>query len=222
LGVDGAWRALDARALYRIGVAASEHYNTVLEAEVTRRLGVEFAPRHGSDGSREPVREIAGIDLRILRHYSARRVAISARYRELVREYREAHGREPSLPVAQKLAQQATLETRDGKKPPRPWAELFEHWRADLVEHFGPQALDELMSLVPERDQLKPAISAKLDVPKVAAGVLAGLQEQRSTWTRWNALAETERALRGRRFRDRSVHDEASEYRGARHAQRAS
>jgi conjugative relaxase-like TrwC/TraI family protein len=209
LGVDGVWRALDARALYRIGVAASEHYNTVLEAEVVRRLGVEFAPRADTEGSREPVREIAGIDPRILEHYSNRRSAITARYRELVREYWAAHGREPSLPVAQKLAQQATLETRDGKKPLRPWADLFDHWRADLTEHFGPEALTELVNAVPERDQLTSPMPADLDVPKIAARVLDGLQEQRSTWTRWNALAETERALRGQRFSDKDAHDEA-------------
>ena len=210
LGVDGVWRALDARALYRIGVAASEHYNTVLEAEVTRRLGVEFAPRPDTDGSREPVREITGIDSRILEHYSSRRSAITTRFRELVREYRSAHGREPSLPVAQKLAQQATLETRDGKKPPRPWAELFEHWRTDLAEHFGPQALAELMNAVPERGLGTRPTSAPLDVPKLAARVLTGLHEQRSTWTRWNALAETERVLRGGHFSDQAAHDAAA------------
>ena len=210
LGVDGVWRSLDARALYRIGVAASEHYNTVLEAEVTRRLGVDFTPRPDTEGSREPVREIAGMDLRILVHYSNRRSAITTRHRELVRTYRATHGREPSLPVAQKLAQQATLETRDGKKPPRAWAELFEHWRADLVEHFGPQALAELTSLVPERGQPRTAAVAGLDVAPVARSVLSGLQERRSTWTRWNALAEVERALRGQRFSDQADHDEAA------------
>ena len=210
LGVDGVWRALDARALYRIGVAASEHYNTVLEAEITRRLGVKFTPRPDTEGSREPVREIAGMDLRILVHYSNRRSAITARYRELVREYRTAHGREPSLPVAQKLAQQATLETRDGKKPPRAWAELFEHWRADLGEHFGPQALAELMGVVPERGRLRTTAAANVDVARFADLVLGGLQERRSTWTRWNALAEAERALRGQHFSDQTDHDEVA------------
>ena len=34
-GVDGKWRALDARALYRITVAASECYNTAFETALT-------------------------------------------------------------------------------------------------------------------------------------------------------------------------------------------
>ena len=37
-GTDGLWRALDARPLYRMTVAASEHYNTRFEAELTTRL----------------------------------------------------------------------------------------------------------------------------------------------------------------------------------------
>ena len=37
-GVDSKWRALDARALYRITVAASECYNTAFETALTARL----------------------------------------------------------------------------------------------------------------------------------------------------------------------------------------
>jgi hypothetical protein len=41
-GTDGKWRALDARALYRITVAVSEAYNTGFEAHLSARLGVTF------------------------------------------------------------------------------------------------------------------------------------------------------------------------------------
>ncbi len=41
-GVDGRWRALDARALYRITVAASEHYNTTFQTALTAALGVTW------------------------------------------------------------------------------------------------------------------------------------------------------------------------------------
>jgi len=46
-GTDGKWRALDARPLYAMKVAASEAYNTVFEAHLTARLGVTFTPRVG-------------------------------------------------------------------------------------------------------------------------------------------------------------------------------
>ena len=46
-GIDGKWRALDARALYRITVAASECYNTAFETALTQRLGVDVRAAAG-------------------------------------------------------------------------------------------------------------------------------------------------------------------------------
>ncbi|MGH3493629.1 MAG: MobF family relaxase, partial [Sciscionella sp.] len=118
LGVDGKWRALDARGLYRMTVAASELYNTVLENEVHARLGLEFEARADTLGKREPVREIRGFPSGVLSHFTRRRSDIQAEYQRLVFDFRAAHGRDPSLGAAHELAQQATLATRRGKKPP--------------------------------------------------------------------------------------------------------
>ena len=60
-GADGKWRALDARLLYAMKVAASETYNTAFEAHLTASLGVTFTARPDTTGGREPVREITGI-----------------------------------------------------------------------------------------------------------------------------------------------------------------
>ena len=49
-GTDGKWRSLDARALYRMTVAASECYNTAFEAALTGSLGVTFTPRPDTTG----------------------------------------------------------------------------------------------------------------------------------------------------------------------------
>ena len=55
----------------------------------------------------------------MIEFFSRRRAAIEARYAELVREYRTAHGHDPAPGVAYELARQANLDTRQGKKPPR-------------------------------------------------------------------------------------------------------
>ncbi len=60
-GTDGKWRSLDARALYRMTVAASECYNTAFEAALTARLGVTFTARPDTMRSRDPVREITTV-----------------------------------------------------------------------------------------------------------------------------------------------------------------
>ena len=50
---DGRWLALDGRPLHRVAVAASERYNTRLEALLTARLGVRFTERP-DDGEKRP------------------------------------------------------------------------------------------------------------------------------------------------------------------------
>jgi TrwC relaxase len=62
---DGQWRAIDARVMHTAITAASETYNTALEAHLTATLGVRFVDVPRADGKR-PVREIAGVDPRLI------------------------------------------------------------------------------------------------------------------------------------------------------------
>jgi hypothetical protein len=66
--LDGKWRAIDGRLLYKAKVSASETYNTALEHHLTDALGVRFEERPnpvtGGDPRKRPVREIVGIDPR--------------------------------------------------------------------------------------------------------------------------------------------------------------
>jgi len=80
-GVDGKWRSLDARGLYALGVAASERYNTRFEDALACRLGVEFVERPGGSRDLRPVREIDGVPVELIRHFSRRRAAIEDRDR---------------------------------------------------------------------------------------------------------------------------------------------
>jgi hypothetical protein len=95
-GVDGKWRSLDARALYRMTVAASECCNTAFEATLTALLGVTFTPRPDTVGRQEPVREITTVSFGMIEFFSRRRAAIEARYAHLVRGYRREHRPGPS------------------------------------------------------------------------------------------------------------------------------
>jgi hypothetical protein len=78
----GKWLTLDGRMVFKAKVMASEHYNTRLEAELTERLGVRFTERPSPQG-RRPVREIDGIDARLLEAWSSRRADITSRQRQL-------------------------------------------------------------------------------------------------------------------------------------------
>jgi conjugative relaxase-like TrwC/TraI family protein len=196
-GVDGIWRSLDARVLYKMTVAVSEFYNTRFETELTTRLGVSWTERPDTAGKREPVREIAGIDPKFVEHFSSRRTQIEARYEQLLRQFRRDHGYDPSRAVCHDLARQANLETRDAKKAPRSLAEMREDWTTSLVDTYGKKSVRELMAAVPEHRAPSVAQKAEpVDVDALAATVVAKVSEGRSTWTVWNIRAEAERAAR--------------------------
>jgi conjugative relaxase-like TrwC/TraI family protein len=196
-GTDGKWRALDARALYRITVAVSEAYNTGFEAHLTARLGVTFTARPGTKG-REPVREVSGVPASVVGFFSRRRAAIEARYAELVREYRAGHGHDPAPGVTYDLARRANLDTRQGKKPPRSLADKRAAWQEELRAAFGDGAVQQLMNVVPVRAEDQPAavMPTAEALDELAERVVASVSASRSTWTVWNLRAEAERQIR--------------------------
>jgi len=190
------WLSLDGRALYAVGVAASERYNTRVEDGVRLRLGVAFAARPDTvRRDARPVREVVGVPTALIKHFSRRRLAIEGRWHELLREYRAAHG-EPDRGTRQRLAQQATLETRQLKAAPVRLVDQLARWRAEAEQVLGPGGVDRGLT-----DSLGSAPGAAVrvdgvDVDRLADAVIATLEEQRSTWTRWNVLAEVERQAR--------------------------
>jgi conjugative relaxase-like TrwC/TraI family protein len=198
-GTDGVWRALDGRALYRITVAASEHYNTAFQTALTARLGVTWTPRQ-VPGKAEPIHEIDGIPTALIEHYSRRRNQLYARYETLIADYRREHGQDPSPAVCHKLARQATLDTRQGKKPPRSLAAMRTAWSRQLAAVFGPDAINTVMAAVPTPAVVDPGTTRSAlsgdKVTAMAGTVLTAVGEQRATWTEWHVRAEAERLIR--------------------------
>lgn len=194
---DGRWRALDGRVLYKANVAASERYNTRLEAHLVAGLGVRFAERPGREDGKRSVREIVGLDARLLAAWSSRRQAIDARRGELASDFQAEHGRTPTPGEAIALAQQATLETRGAKHEPRSLAEQRAAWREQALDVLGgATAVAGMLD-----DVLRPRAR---DVPvmtdawvRSAAGrVLDTVAAQRATWQVWHVRAEAERLVR--------------------------
>jgi conjugative relaxase-like TrwC/TraI family protein len=198
-GADGTWRALDARGLYHLRVAASECYNTAFEGRLTAALGARFTARPGTGGDgKDPIREIDGVPAVMIAHFSRRRAAIEARYDTLLAGYRARHGHDPSHAISRQLAQQATLETRGHKQPPRSLADKRAAWRQDLDERFGTGAVALLMAAVPASPRAPQGAPGQPDLDLLAERAVAGVAARRPTWTRWNIHAEAERLLRAR------------------------
>jgi conjugative relaxase-like TrwC/TraI family protein len=212
-GVDGKWRSLDATTLYQMTVAASEHYNTAFETALTARLNVRFTPRTASTQGKQPVREIDAIPAEWIALFSQRRRQVEARYEQLLRDYRQAHDRDPTRAVAHQLARQATVDTREGKKPPRSLATMRAFWTQAIIQAYGPDALTVLDTITTTAVAASSGPFTEQQIDQLAGRVVARVAEARATWTRWNLHAEAERVLREcldeRPFGDLAAHQSA-------------
>jgi conjugative relaxase-like TrwC/TraI family protein len=193
------WLALDGAALYRNNVPASEVYNTALEAQLRERIGVDFAERPSEDRSKRPVREIVGLDTRLAERWSSRNAAIVVRTAELAREFQAEHHREPTAIEAIRLAQRATLETRQAKHEPRSHAEQRGGWRAEAIDVLGsPKALSKMVAEVTGKTRTRASVD--IDDPRwidiAAAEVVEVVSRARSRYQRHNIRAEAIRQVR--------------------------
>ena len=201
--LDGRWRALDGRVLFKATVAASERYNTRLEAELRARLGLRFADRApaGKAAGRRPVRELVGIDERLLAGWSRRRAQIDAARAGLTVAFEAEHGRPPTPGEAIELAQRATLDTRPDKHQPQAEAAQRTRWRAEATATSANRRWPACSppchpSCRPTSRALTPWMISPERLEQVAGEVIARVQADRATWQRWHVEAETQRALR--------------------------
>jgi conjugative relaxase-like TrwC/TraI family protein len=195
--LDGCWLSIDGRILFKATVAASETYNTALENHLRTSLGVRFAARPNPDPRLRPVREIAAIDPALNARWSARRAAIQTRRGELAAAFQRVHGRPPTPVEALKLAQQATLETRNAKHEPRTLTDQRRAWLTQACQVLGgPQAVQTMVhtALHPNPVARNP-VNARW-IEGAAGRVLAAMEERRSTWQIWHVRAEAQRQVR--------------------------
>ncbi|WP_235529240.1 MobF family relaxase [Phycicoccus sp. Root101] len=198
--VDGKWRTLDSKALFRAAVGMSELYNGVLADELTRDLEWAWAPESRAR-SAEPKWEVDGVGKELREEFSQRSSVIERAKDELVEAFVASHGRQPIAREVIALRQQATLATREVKQV-KSLAELVRSWRARARDFIGDDqqawvahlAGGHTQKLVTARD-LGDGILA--DAATLVVGKVA---DKRSTFTRANLLAEAHRQLHGVRF----------------------
>ncbi|WP_163690302.1 MobF family relaxase [Mycolicibacterium gadium] len=191
------WLALDGQPLHRVTVAASELYNTRLEAHMIDRLAVSFVEQSRGLGKR-PVREIDGMSPELMTRWSSRRAAIKARIAELAKQFQADHGREPTNTEIIALAQQATLESREAKHEPRSLAEQRHVWRTQAVEVLGRDGLHRMLAGVlagRNRTRTTPVVDHEW-VASRAGELIATVSESRATWQRHHVRAEALRIVR--------------------------
>ncbi|WP_063014129.1 MobF family relaxase [Nocardia kruczakiae] len=202
-GSDGRWRTLDAAVIYQYMVTVSEIYNTRLEHHLHADIGVEFTERPGTDPNKRPIREIAGIPIALIRHWSRRDTTIRHRLGELTVDFHQQLGREPTSTEMWHLAQVATLQTRPAKHLSRSWAQQRRDWHADAATILsGHNHLHHLLATTLNRPSHPRPSPDQAAVTDIARTVVQVVSTQRSVWNYHHVRAETERRIRAVTNRD--------------------
>ena len=194
---DGKWLAVDGRPLFKATVTASEVYNTALEGHLREHLGVRFVDVPNRDPLKRPTREIVGVDPALMVRWSTRRADITARTGELAKAFHASHSRPPSPVEAIKLAQQATLETRDAKHAARSLTEQRDTWTRQAREVLGSDhAIRDMVaaSLSPAREQGPRADTVWIQATAARIGHTLGTH--RAVWQQVHVYAEAQRQVR--------------------------
>src|SRR5215213_7240274 len=124
---DGRWLALDARYLKRHQRMLGGLYQSVLRAELTNRLGVDWRPIVNGQA------EIAGVPDDLLGVFSKRTADIDAALADKLDDFRQREGREPSRWERAALTREASADTRSGKSG---------HGAVDLATRWRTEAAD--------------------------------------------------------------------------------
>jgi conjugative relaxase-like TrwC/TraI family protein len=192
---DNAWTTLDSRSLYRAAVAASEHYNGLLFDALKQNLGTDTDIRAPALNTHNPSQQLTGIDDALIREFSNRSRLIDVETDRLVDAWIAEHGTRPSATTTVKLRQQATLSTRNPKgATPTSLRELSATWRdRSRTKGFDPE---RIVASTIRRSHNRPFRVGDLAHDWIAAVGRVTRQRvaaKRSTWNRWNLIAEAER-----------------------------
>ncbi|MDO5678270.1 MAG: MobF family relaxase [Propionibacteriaceae bacterium] len=205
--LDGKWRSLDGRPMHAAVVALSELHEAVFADHMTRIFGVEWEARDmGRD--RNPAWAITTVPEALVTEFSSRARHIDIETDRLIDGYVGAHGRRPTPAVLMKLRAQATLSTRPDKQV-RSLADLTEEWRTRATTVLGRDATRWAMDATDnDRPLLLRADDIPLDVIRdIGSSVVETVGEKRSTWRRWNLMAEASRQTMGWRFATMNDHE---------------
>ncbi|NLE97645.1 MAG: AAA family ATPase, partial [Propionibacterium sp.] len=157
----------------------------------------EFTERTDGARDRRPVREVVGVSPSLVEFWSSRRAAIEIRQAQLADEFQTRHGRPPTPAETIRLAQLATLETRQAKHEPRSYEEQRATWRAEAEQAIGARGIADMIRVsVGRATASRSEVIPDLMLDQVAAGVVGRVAQDRATWQVWHLRAEASRRAR--------------------------
>ena len=188
------WRSIDAKALYAATVAVSEVYDCLIADAVA---ATPAPPGHCATvvrGARRGSRSTASTTM-LLAEFSTRATQVQASLRDAARRFPgderphpEPAGNDPAPPARHPQIPSRQTATR----PDRAAARLAPTRRRRCC----PNRSNTLFaaSSTPARAR-RGSMTWTRSAPSLAAATVDAVMERRSTWTRWNLLAEAARAI---------------------------
>jgi conjugative relaxase-like TrwC/TraI family protein len=198
--LDGTWRTLDSRGLFKQVVTLSELHEGILMDILAERLDWGFDPRQRTYRD-QPKYDVTGVSDALTSEFSQRSAQIETDKNSQIEAFVAGHGHLPTTRQIIQIRQSANLATRPDKQH-HSLAEQTEAWRERARHYVGHGTVAWVESLA-GRNDLPRLRSDDLADPilRDAAGVaLHRVAERRPTFTRANMLAETHRLLHGVRF----------------------
>ncbi len=180
LSPDGRWPALDARGLKLDQRIASAIYHASLQAELTRRIGVEWVATEHS------IAEIGEIPTEAITAFSQRTDSIRRRVDTKIDRFIDTMDREPTPRERWRLEREAVPDSRPAKADNINADELHIEW-ADRLEALGISA-DQLQRDCLDRES---ALDLHADVTDAVAALEAG----QSAWRPAELTREIARQL---------------------------
>ena len=150
-------------------------YQSVLRAELTHRLGVDWRPIVNGQA------EIAGVPDELLAVFSKRTADIDVALADKLDDFRQREGREPSRWERAALTREASADTRS-RKSGNGAADLTTRWQTEAADagwtvDLLDASIDEAAAAPPHRSD-----------PLIVADVVDAVSQQRSSWTRADVL----------------------------------
>lgn len=186
---DGRFRTLDSRAIHRYRGAASSVGDRVMEEQLSRTLGLQFATR--PDGQ---AREIVAVPQAVMDLFSTRHRQVAGKVAELAQVFQERYGRAPNALELSRLGNQAYLITRGAKSSTgETLGQRLDRWDSSLrAEVAGGLAQVAETVLAARPDALSPE---RFSPDGVIAEALAEVQGKKAAWNRSDLVRAIDRAL---------------------------
>jgi conjugative relaxase-like TrwC/TraI family protein len=180
---DGEWRTIDGHEIYGHKKSAGVVYQAVLRNELTRRLGVGWAPV-----SRDGQAEIAGIPKDLMKAWSTRTEQVTTEAGPVIAAYETELGRPLTSAERTAVEKVAVIKTRPGKDPVDIVA-LTDRWDTE-AQQLGWDGLSVQRQVGAAAGPRRTSVDLAEEMNRAVTDAVVAAGKRRAVFTRSDLVAE--------------------------------